>query len=310
MPVSSCVSRRGFLSGGASVFLSATAANGSSGVRRVDTPLGYAEIPVSPKRVLAIDSRVSLESALALDLPVVGYSHSRVRPWVPLPAGVPMLTAPPDLEQILMMAPDLILCPDTAPNSDWWPLNRLSSIAPVLPSSHLYSWQVNLEQLGNWLGKLPLVRMRLKEHGEQIADIRRAHANALANLRFAALYYDPLKRRAIVCSHGTGYGLVMPAQVLFELGGQEVRADRLGPYGEVALESFGEVLGDIDAILLIDFGNGATRELSSEPLWQRLPAVRANRIHIIRGNCVFGSFYTARYLADGWRDLFALEHTQ
>ncbi|CAD0216663.1 putative siderophore-binding lipoprotein YfiY [Rhizobium rhizogenes] len=278
--------------------------------RRVETSLGRVDIPASPQRVLAVDSRISLELALALDLPIAGYSHSRARPWVPVPDNVPMLTAPPDLEQILTLAPDLILCPDSSPNSDWWPLIRLSSIAPVLPSSHLHSWQVNLQDLGNWLGKTQLVQQRLSEHDRLILDIRNQHADTLSLQRFAALYYDTVKRRAMVCSQGTGYGLVMPAQVLSELGGQEIGADRLGPYGEVALECFGEVLGDVDAILLIDFGNGGANQLSAEPLWQRLPAVCAGHVHLINGNCVFGSLYTARYLAEGWRRLFARAQPQ
>ena len=299
------LSRRAFLAGGASIALSTTASYASNEWRNVETSLGHVDIPAHPQRVLAIDSRISLESALALDLPVIGYSHSRARPWVPVPDSVPMLTAPPDLEQILMLAPDLILCPDSSPNSDWWPLARLSSIAPVLPSNHLQTWQINLHRLGDWLGKTPMVQQRLREHGSLIEDIRRAHAAALAHLHFAALYYDPVRRRAMVCSQGTSYGLVMPAQVLSELGGREIGADRLGHNGEVTLECFGKVFGDVDAILLIDFGNGATRALSAEPLWQRLPAVRADRIHVVKGNCVFGSVYTARYLAEGWRGLLA-----
>ncbi len=273
--------------------------------RVVETSLGRVILPARPQRVLAIDSRISLEMALALELPVIGYSHSPARPWVPVPDTVPMLTAPPDVEQILTLAPDLILCPDSSPNSDWWPLTKLVSIAPVLPSSHHNSWQINLHRLGEWLDKGSLVQCRLGEHKGLIADIRKHHADALDRLRFAALYYDPVKRRAMVCSQGTGYGLVMPAQVLSELGGREIGADRLGPYGEVALECFGDVFGDVDAILLIDFGNDATRELSREPLWQRLPAVREGRTHVIKGNCVFGSFYTACYLAEGWRSLLA-----
>lgn len=299
-----------FLAGGAFLALSARPVQASHALRTVETSLGRVDIPAYPQRVLAIDSRISLEMALALELPIIGYSHSPARPWVPLSETIPMVTAPPDLEQILMLQPDLILCPDSSPNSDWWPLTKLTSIAPVLPSSHLDRWQINLHRLGEWLGKGELVERRFNEHNVLIADMRKDHAEALNSLRFAALYYDPTKRRAMVCSQGTGYGLVMPAQVLSELGGRDVGADRLGPYGEVALECFGDVFGDVDAMLLIDFGNGSARELSKEPLWQRLPAVREGRIHVLKGNCVFGSFYTARYLAAGWRDLLTRRQMQ
>ena len=299
------ISRRRLVEGGLLLALSASCGPAASEGRRVVTPLGGIHIPATPRRVLAVDSRISLESALALDLPLVGYSHSRARPWVPVPADVPMLAAPPDLEQILMLEPDLILCPDTAPHSDWWPLARLAAIAPVLPSDHHLTWQVNLVRLAAWVDRTPLADRCLAEHGALIAAIHARHAPIIARRRVAALYYDPLKRQAMVCSAGTAYGQVMPAQVLAELGGREIGADRLGRYGEVALEAFGSVLGEADGLLVLDFGNGAPQALASESLWQRLPAVRAGRIHVSPGNSTFGSVYTARYLAEAWDALYA-----
>ncbi|MGU3493339.1 ABC transporter substrate-binding protein [Xanthobacteraceae bacterium A53D] len=274
--------------------------------RRVSTSLGPVDIPVAPRRVVAIDSRIGLESALALHLPLVGYSHSRARPWVPVPADVPFLAAPPDLEQILALRPDLILCPDTAPYSDWWPLARLTAIAPVLPSDHRIIWQDNLARLAGWLDKTPLADAGIAQHAAIIAGIRARHATAIRNTIVAALYFDPLRRRAHVCSTTTtAYGQLMPAQVLNELNGTGIPDHRLGSHGEVALEAFGDVFGPADALLLLDFGNGAPSALAREPLWQRLQAVRAGRVEIVAGNCTFGSLYTAGYLAATWDALYA-----
>lgn len=64
--------------------------------RVVETPQGRVSIPVTPRRVVAIDSRSNLEPALLFGLPVIGYSHSPARPWVPVPAETRMLRAPPD----------------------------------------------------------------------------------------------------------------------------------------------------------------------------------------------------------------------
>lgn len=299
-----CISRRGFAGICAAALALRTGATSADERRHVETPLGRLDIPAEPRRVVAIDSRIGLESALALNLPLVGYSHSRARPWVPVPADVPFLAAPPDLEQILMLDPDLILCPDTAPNSDWWPLARLPAIAPVLPSDHRVPWQANLLQLAGWLGRRPLAERIVTEHAAMIDAIRQRHAKAIQSSLVAALHFDPIKRRVLVRSAGTGYGLVMPAQVLADLGGREVGADRLGPYGEVALESFGDVLGEVDAVLLIDFGDGGPQALAREALWRRLPAVRADKVQLVAGNCTFGSLYTARYLARAWEALY------
>jgi iron complex transport system substrate-binding protein len=298
------LSRRTFAIGAAALF-SAPAALAAPATRQVETSLGRLDIPAAPQRVVAIDSRIGLEQALAFDLPLVGYSHSRARPWVPVPADVPFLAAPPNLEQILMLAPDVILCPDSAPNSDWWPLARLPAIAPVLPSNHRISWQENLTRLGGWLGREEVAVRIIAAHAEVIATIRTRHRRAVERTLVAAVHYDAIKRRLLVRSAGTRYGLVMPAQVLAELGGREIGADRLGPNGEVTLDSFGDVLGAVDGILLIDFGDGGPQALVREPLWQRLPAVKTGRVETVAGNCTFGSLYTARYLARAWDALFA-----
>ncbi len=301
-------SRRGMLLGLTALGLAARTsqlAAATPATRRVETPLGPVDIPDEPRRVIAVDSRVSLETALALDLPVVGYSHSRARPWIPVPAGVPFLAAPPDLEQILALKPDLILCPDTAPHSDWWPLARLPRIAPVLPSDHRLTWQENLSQLGVWLARDERAARRIAGQVDLIAHIRARHAAVIDRSVVASLTFDPVKRRALISTAGTGYGRVMPAQVLRALGGHGISAAQLGPYGELALESFGDVLGAADAILLFDFGDGSSRALAREALWQRLPAVRAGHVQIVAGNCTFGSCYTAGYLAAAYDGLYA-----
>lgn len=296
--------RRFALTGGAALLASVGPASASLG-RAIETPLGRVAIPFTPRRVIAIDSRISLESGLALGLPLIGYSHSRARPWVPVPAHIPFLAAPPDLEQILMLAPDLILCPDTGSHSDWWPLARLQAIAPVLPSNHLLSWQANLRRLAGWLDKGEAAEAIIAGHAARVATIRAAHAEAIERSLVVAVHFDAIKRRILVRSAGTGYGLVMPAQVLADLGGREVGADALGPYGEVALEAFGDVLGGVDGLLLIDFGDGGPQALAREPLWRRLPAVQAGRVETIAGNCTFGASYTARYLLTAWEALYA-----
>ncbi|HEY5796689.1 MAG TPA: ABC transporter substrate-binding protein [Bosea sp. (in: a-proteobacteria)] len=297
--------RRFALTGGAALLLAPTGPARANLTRAVETPLGRVAIPLAPRRVIAIDSRISLESGLALGLPLIGYSHSRARPWVPVPGDVPFLAAPPDLEQVLMLAPDLILCPDASPHSDWWPLARLQAVGPVLPSNHLLSWQANLRRLAGWLDKVDSAEAIIAEHAARVATIRTGHARAIDRSLVAAVHFDAIKRRMLVRSAGTGYGHVMPAQVLADLGGREVGAAVLGPYGEVALEAFGDVLGGVHGFLLIDFGDGGPQALAREPLWQRLPAVRAGRVQSVAGNCTFGASYTARYLLSAWEALYA-----
>jgi iron complex transport system substrate-binding protein len=300
------LTRRCFaLTSGAALLPALTGPARASLDRAVETPFGRVLVPLAPKRVIAIDSRISLESGLALGLPLIGYSHSRARPWVPVQGNVAFLAAPPDLEQILMLAPDLILCPDASPHSDWWPLARLQAVAPVLPSDHRLSWQANLRRLAGWLDSGDVAEQVIGEHAVRVAAVRRRRAPAIEGSLVAAIQFDAIKRRILVRSAGTGYGLVMPAQVLADLGGRDLGAEALGPYGEVALEAFGDVLGRVDGLLLIDFGDGGPQALAREPLWRRLPAVQAGRVQTVAGSCTFGASYTARYLLAAWEALYA-----
>ncbi|WP_257233139.1 hypothetical protein [Rhodococcus qingshengii] len=84
---------------GLGAFLAACGDSGSSSgeteMRSVTTPLGTYDIPVNPKRVVAIDSRLDLEPAVALELPLVGYTYAQATPWVPIDSSVPFLSEIP-----------------------------------------------------------------------------------------------------------------------------------------------------------------------------------------------------------------------
>ncbi|NKW63176.1 hypothetical protein GS937_01340, partial [Rhodococcus hoagii] len=115
--LTAALSRRGFLGAialGATAFTvgcgtSSGSDTASAATRAVTTPLGTYDIPVAPQRVVVIDSRLDLEPALALELPVIATSYDTPAPWLP-PVDARVLTAPVDLEEVLGLAPDLIVC--------------------------------------------------------------------------------------------------------------------------------------------------------------------------------------------------------
>lgn len=303
------ISRRGFTFG-ATALLSATLAARASaqdaapGRRTVTTSLGTYDIPAEPRRVIAIDSRSNLEPAVALGLPLIGYSHSLVRPWVPLDPTVPMLAAPPNIEEILALEPDLIICPTTDPDSEWWPLNRLKAVAPILPTDYLATWQDNLANLAFWLNKPILGEETIGQYNSLVDDIQLRHAEAIATRKVAAVQLDASNNAVHVRTLGTSYGQVMPGQVLAEIGGVPVAADVLAENGSVGMENLMDALGDVEGLLILDFENGAVEAFADNPLWNRLPAVAAGHTHILPGNSTFGSLYTALYLARGWNEVY------
>ena len=298
--------RRSFTLTGAALLSTALTgrAQAQQAMRTVTTSLGTYEIPANPQRVIAVDSRSNLEPAVALGLNLIGYSHSPVRPWVPLGPGVPMLGAPPNIEEILALEPDLIICPTTDPDSEWWPLNKLKSVAPILPTDYLASWQDNLANLASWLDKPVMGVETIGSYNGLVADIKTRHASAIGRHKVAAVQLDAAKNAVHVRTLGTSYGQVMPGQVLAEIGGVAVSANILSEAGEVGIEQIGDLLGDVDGFLILDFENGGVEAFADNPIWNRLPAVAAGHTHVLKGNSTFGSLYTALYLAGGWDELY------
>ncbi|MCR6670925.1 ABC transporter substrate-binding protein [Devosia ginsengisoli] len=210
----------------------------------------------------------------------------------------------PNIEEILALEPDLIICPTTDPDSEWWPLNKLKSVAPILPTDYLATWQDNLANLAAWLD-LPVVGAEtIGQYNGLIADIRVRHAAAIAGRKVAAVQLDASKNAVHVRTLGTSYGQVMPGQVLAEIGGLAVPADILSESGEVGIEQVGDLLDDVEGFLILDFENGAVEAFADNPLWNRLPAVAAGHTHVLKGNSTFGSLYTALYLAGGWDEVY------
>ncbi|CAJ0557483.1 unnamed protein product, partial [Mesorhabditis spiculigera] len=94
-------------------------------MRTVTTPLGTYDIPTNPKRVLAVDARTDLELAIALELQVFGYNISPATEWVPVDGSAEYLSDKPNLEQILGLAPDLIICVNA--DNEYWPAAKTPS---------------------------------------------------------------------------------------------------------------------------------------------------------------------------------------
>ncbi|MER7561245.1 hypothetical protein ABTZ46_30355, partial [Nocardioides sp. NPDC126508] len=139
----------------ATILSSCSSSDGSNApddaqMRTVTTPLGTYDIPTNPKRVLAVDARTDLELAIALELPVFGYNISPATEWVPIDGSAEYLSDKPNLEQILGLAPDLIICVNA--DNEYWPAAKLQAIAPVLTTESKQTWRENLTRLSDWLG--------------------------------------------------------------------------------------------------------------------------------------------------------------
>lgn len=288
------INRRAFALGGAGLLLATTLTGRAQAqeMRSVTTRYGTYDIPVAPKRVVAIDSRLDLQPALALGLPVIGYAHSRPGPWVPVADGLEFYGSEVNIEQVLASNPDLIICAGYDPESVWWPANKLRAIAPVVPTEGDMPWKEALRALADLLGMAGQGEDAFGAYDALIADIKTRHADKLATRTIVSV--QP--------GQGTTYLMngqrVLQPQVLADLGAKTIPPLEGQDYDrEVTAEQFGTVLGNVDGIILSTSVPEDVDGIKDEPLWQRLPAIANNATVTSNGNINYGSIYSAIHVA-------------
>ncbi|WP_149360714.1 ABC transporter substrate-binding protein [Lolliginicoccus suaedae] len=285
--------RRDFLALAAtSVLLAGCSGNGDDGTagdatapgRTVSTPLGEVEVPAAPQRVVAIDARQDLEIALALGLPLVGYTSRSVQPWVPLGGGVKRLASPVDVAEIRELGPDLIL--STSVEDQYWLAPGLTDVAPVLPIDPAAPWPENLRAVAGWLGAEQAARDALDRYEERLQRVRERHGTAEMTEPVAVLDLR-VPGQVGDLSHPPG----VPSTVLADLDVPVLRftsaaGEQLGPEA-------GRLLGDAARLLVItnEPGLDATA-LAGDEVLGMVPAVRDGRL-VITGDVTYGSVYTA-----------------
>jgi iron complex transport system substrate-binding protein len=276
--------------------------------RSVTTPLGTYDIPVDPKRVVAIDGRIDLELAVALGLPVIGYNLNEAQPWVPVDPSVPFLGRKPNVEEILGMQPDLVICLDW--DSEYWPTKELQSIAPVLPTDGTADWRTNLEQLAGWLDRTDDGKRIIADYEGEIAEIRERNADVIATKTVASLSFSAeqslLYVSSLPVSPLSGKTAQQPTDMtLGDLGGRTLSPEGFTAEGELGLEQMEKLQGVDGFMLSIDSPDSEDyKALAANSLWQRLPAVQAGNITFLAGDTYYGSNYTGSYVARGWDELY------
>lgn len=279
-------------------------ASGVGATKTVTTPLGTYDIPTDPKRVVAIDSRLDLEPAVALELPIIGYTYAPATPWVPVGSEAEYLSEIPNREQILALEPDLIVCLNS--DSEWWPVSELSTIAPVLTTEFDQTWRTNLDNLAGWLGRTPTLDKLILDYDHLVDDIRSRHEAKIASRTVASVSFLPDTNMLYVTSIRTSQKGDKPSDMtLTDLGGTTLPIDGLDGEGGLAIENF-DLLAGVDGFMVTDEPDSAEFDaLSESTLWQRLPAVQSGNVTTLGGSTYYGSIYTVSYMIKGWDALYS-----
>lgn len=274
-----------------------------AGTRTVTNWLGTYDIPASPRRVVAIDNRLDLETALALGLPLIAHSRDHAAPWVPVSDDVEFIPGPPSVEYNLGLEPDLIVCMDV-PGSDIWPLEQLRGIAPVLPTRYEEDWRENLANLASWTGREQQAAESLADYDAVIAEIATRQAAKRDRFRLAVVHYFADSGEMMVRGAGSTQG-----RVLADIGGRTLDP-AIHDQGAVSMEALPDLLGDVDALFYNDIdgddAGGNFAALQHHPIWTRLPAVLNNRVYRSMGNTNFGGVYAAKFIAREWDAVYAM----
>ncbi len=299
------ISRRRFGLGAAALagtgLLARPALAQQAGVHAITTSLGTYDIPDDPQRVICIDSRLDLEPALALGLNVIGHAYDAPTPWVPVTRDMAFVGEAPDLEKVLALDPDLIICTDVGDgDSEWWPINRLKDVAPVLPPPFTQPWKQILAQIGEWTGRQGAADAKLAEYDALIADIRQRRAAQIATKKIVVV--QPWDESSVYLQ--SAMSLLQP-QILADLGAITA-PPAAGGDNQIAAENYAEHFGDADGILYVLWEQSGADSAEKNPLWSRLPAVAAGHTLKPVGNTNYGGVYTAIHIARLFDDLYGL----
>ncbi|AEF42273.1 ABC transporter substrate-binding protein [Hoyosella subflava] len=258
--------------------------SGAASTATVTTPLGTVTVPRDPQRVVAVDSRQDLEIALALGLPVAGYTSPIIRPWVPLRGDPESLRSPVNVVELVRIDPDLIIC--TNIESPFWLTPELSSVAPVLPVDPRAPWQTNLATIGGWLGRKDVADAAIKNYQDRIERVRSRHGE---NLRESVAVVG-------IATDGTISDLshtpTIPGVTVEDLGAPVVRFTT-EPEASADPDAAAAALTEADRILVSsDDPELEPDYLVDHPFLGQLPAVRTGRA-TVTADVSYGSVYTA-----------------
>jgi iron complex transport system substrate-binding protein len=278
---------------------------GAPTTRTVTHQFGTFEVPADPQRVVGIEGRRDLETALALGIVPVAigsnalYGGDTPAPFIDLSLdGIEVVQqTEPSLEQIAALRPDLILTRDS--NIEEL-RDELVAIAPVVPvgsgtdpDNTGDDWRADLQRVAGWLGREDRLAETLATYDARREEIAARHAAALSSAAVAVVQFNGEEGNL---STSRTDGFYLQAQALGALGGQHLpyleelpRTDYIASF---STEEMGQ-LAPADAILMIANTEDERAALAAQPLWQRLPAVAAGRVVLTDSRANYGSVYAA-----------------
>jgi iron-siderophore transport system substrate-binding protein len=250
----------------------------SGQMRTIKHAMGETQIPVSPQRVVVLDTD-KLDSLYTLGLTPVGAAQSDQNAKVPTyladrfsgvkPVGT---TQEPDLDAIRALQPDLILGSKFRQEKFY---DELSTIAPTVFTQLVgLTWKENFLLDADSVGKKGEAEALMAKFEERAKGLKRT-TQKVSIVRFRPdeiRLYGPTSFAGIVLGDA---GVPRPERQMLA-DKEDKRFDKLSP------ERIQEADGDV--IFVCAFGEKAAQrqaEVTGGPLWMTLSAVKAGRVHVV-----------------------------
>lgn len=260
----------------------------AGGTRTVEHPLGSAEIPVRPQRVIALDAGAGLQTSLEAGVPLIAAEtlagETAIPDYLPKPPEgfQPLGFNEIDLERLTALAPDLIIGSRSRVEELYPQLTKIAPTVAYLNTADRARWRDTALTVGDLLGARPELERRLTDFDSTVQEFIEQHGEALRQRTVALVRFTAEEVRILT-------GVIFPSDLLAQLGvrrpasNEPKEAD--ATYISLTRETV-PVLADADTILYFSGGGGFAKEsgelfaeVTEGPLWGRLPAVKAGRAH-------------------------------
>ncbi len=263
--------------------------------RIVKHAMGETEIAGTPQRVVVLDTG-ELDSAMTLGVKPVGSVEAVEGLGFPsYLEGTEEIEnvgtiEQPNLEKIAALEPDLILSSKLRHEKIY---DQLSQIAPTVFSETVgVTWKENFELHAEALSKTEEAKRVEKEYEARIDEFRRAMGDELKETEVSVVRFTPGDTR--IYQKENFIGTVLEDAGLSRPPSQDVEEFALL---NVSAEFIPKMGGDVIFVTVYaDEKDTAKAKITSDPLWQKLEAVREGRVYEVSDDLwMLGLGYTAAH---------------
>ncbi|MGG6285186.1 iron-siderophore ABC transporter substrate-binding protein [Leptolyngbya sp. AN03gr2] len=258
--------------------------------RVVQHKLGDTCVPVKPRRIIALDSRIILDPLIALGVKPIGFaSHNSKGKEVLLGVSSNEVkeiknvgdSAQPSLEEILMLKPDLILSTDYSNTHQRYRL--LSAIAPTvsIPTEADIASNTNLENkaffkenlryIARLIGQEAKAEEELDQYQRRVEELRKRLEKQAQKAEISVIFYGEGYIWTIARSDSISHILTD--------AGLRYRVLPDGKEWMLSIEAIDEY--DADVVFIVDIDERSPNFYSQNSIFSRLKAFKNNRAYVV-----------------------------